>query len=58
MPEKVVRFFDYERRSRDPDAQAEARDPAGATIIILPVVRIERALPRRIPITDHQGGRP
>ena len=36
MGERVVRLFDYERRSREPDATPEARDPAGATIIALP----------------------
>jgi hypothetical protein len=32
---EVHRFHDYERRSREPDAQPE-RDPTGATIIVLP----------------------
>lgn len=39
----VIRICDYERRSREPDAQAE-RDPANASVIILPVVR-ERCRP-------------
>lgn len=49
MTEKVVRFADHERRSREPDA-GPLRDRSSAVIIILPVVRIERhedASPRR-----------
>ena len=39
---KVVRFADYEQRSRQPDA-AHPRDPAEpCIIIILPVIRVER----------------
>ena len=42
MPaDRVLRFSDYERRSRNPDA-ALLRDPAEANIIIvLPVVQRE-----------------
>ncbi len=40
MPDNVIRIADYERRSRDPDAHP-CRDPSSATIIILPVVKIE-----------------
>ena len=32
----VVRIIDYERRSREPDACAEQRDPTEATVVILP----------------------
>jgi hypothetical protein len=32
----IVRIIDYERRSREPDACAEQRDPTEATVIILP----------------------
>jgi hypothetical protein len=43
---KVLRFSDYDRKSREPDSLGP-RDPCdSAVIIILPVVRIERA-PRR-----------
>ena len=39
--EKVIRFRDYEKRSRHADAVD--RDPAeSAVIIILPIIRIER----------------
>jgi hypothetical protein len=38
----TVYIFDPERRSREPDAQPE-RDPAGATIVMLPIVRVHRA---------------
>lgn len=41
MRDNVVRFADYERRSREPDAFPE-RDPSSATIIILPLVKVER----------------
>jgi hypothetical protein len=42
MTENVVRFADYEKRSKQPDA-AQPRDPADAAIIIvLPAIRIER----------------
>jgi hypothetical protein len=43
MPGKVVRFADFERKSRNADAQADQRDPADtAVVIVLPVIRIER----------------
>lgn len=35
MTEQVIRFSDYEKHSREPDA-CEPRDPADATIIIMP----------------------
>lgn len=39
----VIRFCDYERKSQEPDAAIEERDPgASAVIVILPVIRIER----------------
>jgi hypothetical protein len=41
MSENVVRFSDYERKSRDADA-VSPRDPSDAVIIILPTVPIER----------------
>jgi hypothetical protein len=41
MTENVVRFADYEKRSKQPDA-AQPRDPADADVIVLPVIRIER----------------
>lgn len=40
-PDNVVRIADYERRPGERDAHPE-RDPASATIIILPTVKIER----------------
>lgn len=43
--DKILRFSDYERRSRNPDA-VPLRDPADADVIMLPVVRIERSAPR------------
>lgn len=46
MTEKVVRFSDYERRSREPDA-AQPRNPTEADVIILPAVRIERYCEQR-----------
>jgi hypothetical protein len=43
MPGKVVRFADFERKSRSADAQTDERDPADtAVVIILPIIRIER----------------
>ena len=39
--DNVVRFCDYERRSRNPDA-AQPRNPCDADVIVLPVIRIER----------------
>jgi hypothetical protein len=42
MAAEVIRFADYEQRSREPDA-AHPRNPAdAAVIIVLPVIRIER----------------
>ena len=39
---EVIRFSDYERKSRDADA-VSPRDPAdSAIIIVLPVIRLER----------------
>jgi hypothetical protein len=39
VSENVIRFADYERRSREPDA-VSPRDPAdSAIVIILPVIR-------------------
>lgn len=38
MPDNVVRFIDPEHRSRNPDA-CQPRNPADATVVILPVVR-------------------
>jgi hypothetical protein len=43
VTEKVIRFADWERKSRNPDAM-QPRDPCEATVIILPVIRIERPL--------------
>jgi hypothetical protein len=41
MPAEIIRFSDYERKSRNADAVE--RDPADtAIIIVLPVIRIER----------------
>lgn len=48
MAEKVVRFCDFEKRSREPDA-AQPRDPCdSAVIIILPVIRVENYDSRRL----------
>lgn len=41
QPAQVIRFSDYEKRSRNPDA-AGPRDPCEADVIVMPVVRIER----------------
>jgi phosphatidylserine decarboxylase len=38
MSDNVIRFCDYDKRSREPDA-VQPRDPCDATIIILPVIR-------------------
>jgi hypothetical protein len=38
MTDNVVRFCDFEKRSKQPDA-ASPRDPCEADIIILPVIR-------------------
>lgn len=41
LPGQVIRFRDYERRSREPDAVD--RDPAEPCIIvILPIIKVER----------------
>jgi hypothetical protein len=41
MPATIIRFADYEQRSKNPDAVH--RDPSdSALIILLPVIRIER----------------
>jgi hypothetical protein len=42
MSDNVVRIADYERRSREPDA-VSPRDPVDAAVIVLPVVRVDRA---------------
>lgn len=42
MAGEVVRLCDYEKRSREPDAEA-LRDPADtAVIIVMPIIRVER----------------
>ena len=41
MSENVVRFCDFDKRSKQPDA-AQPRDPCEADVIVLPVIRIER----------------
>jgi hypothetical protein len=41
MSANIIWFQDYERKSRNPDAVN--RDLCNADVIILPVVRIERA---------------
>jgi hypothetical protein len=38
MEHNVIRFADYERRSKQPDA-AQPRDPCDAKVIVLPVIR-------------------
>ena len=38
MTEAVIRFADYDRRSRSPDS-AQPRNPVEADVIILPVIR-------------------
>lgn len=43
--DKILRFSDYERRSRNSDA-VSPRDLAGADVIVLPIVRTERSAPR------------
>ena len=43
MPGQVLRFADYDKHSREPDSEGP-RDPCeSAVVIILPVVRVERA---------------
>lgn len=42
MEDNVVRFADYKRRSKNPDAM-QPRDPVEADVIVLPVIRVERA---------------
>lgn len=42
--ENILRFSDYERRSRNPDA-VSPRDLADADVIVLPAVRTERRAP-------------
>lgn len=51
MGDKVLYLRDYERRSREPDAGIDERDPAGATVIILPIVRTESPPPDWSPPT-------
>lgn len=41
MTDKVIRFSDYERKSKNPDA-SQPRDLVEADVITLPVIRIER----------------
>lgn len=38
MTDNVIRFADYERKSRDADA-VSPRDPCDAAVIVLPVIR-------------------
>jgi hypothetical protein len=39
---QVIRFADYEQKSRNPDA-VSPRDPAdSAVVIVLPMIRVER----------------
>jgi hypothetical protein len=45
MP-KVVRFSDYEKRSRDPHAVSPRNPSDTAVIVVLPVVRTERYVDR------------
>ena len=37
---RIVRFSDYEQRSREPDAVRDPTEPC--IIVIMPVVRVER----------------
>ena len=44
---KIIRFADYEQRSKNPDA-VSPRDPAdSAIVIVLPVIRVERTFEER-----------
>ncbi len=53
--EKVLRFADYEQRSRNADA-LPLRNPAdSAIIIVLPIIRVERYDFER-PISRSDGG--
>jgi len=36
----VIRFSDYEKKSREPDSEGP-RNPADADVIVLPVIRVE-----------------
>ena len=39
---EVIRFSDYEKKSRNPDAAGPRGDPEPAIIIVLPMIRVER----------------
>ena len=41
MP-KVIRFADYDERSRNPGAEGPREEHERGVIIILPVIRVER----------------
>jgi hypothetical protein len=41
MTENVVRFIDYDKRSKQPDA-AQPRDPCEANVIVFPIIRFPR----------------
>lgn len=49
----IHRIVDYERRSREPDAQGPREPGEEAVVIVLPVIRVERFTPK--PAT---GGKP
>jgi hypothetical protein len=42
MDKNVVRIIDYERRSREPDAEGPRAPDEPCSVIVLPVIRIER----------------
>jgi len=41
MAEKVVRFCDFDKRSKQPDS-AQPRDPCEADVIVFPIIRFPR----------------
>lgn len=42
MTENIIRFCDFERRSKQPDA-AQPRNPCEADVIVFPIVRFPKA---------------
>jgi hypothetical protein len=47
MNENVIRFDDYERKSRNPDAVSPRNPADSAVIIILPMIRQFNEIPAR-----------
>jgi hypothetical protein len=54
MTENVVRFCDFDKRSKQP-AAAQPRDPCEADIIAFPIIPFPRADRPEVPADEHQS---